>query len=126
MEKKSDERQSQKFTNEFHFGYISKFGCFCFQVTIKQASGLPPSLSNFVFCQYTLWTHPDNIVVPPKMNPDQAPSVQSTDSMTFTFDHSKEFTFPVTEEFVEHCAGTFNYVSLFLLYICFIVGGKKQ
>ncbi|XP_066905264.1 kinesin-like protein KIF13A isoform X5 [Halyomorpha halys] len=74
------------------------------RVTIKQASGLPPSLSNFVFCQYTLWTHPENIVVPPKMNPDQAPSMQGTDSMTFTFDHTKEFTFPVTEEFVEHCA----------------------
>lgn len=74
------------------------------KVTIKQASGLPPSLSNFVFCQYTFWTHPENIVVPPKMNPDQALADQNGDSMTFTFDHSKEFTFPVTEEFVEHCA----------------------
>uniref|UniRef100_A0A069DXT9 Putative kinesin-like protein n=1 Tax=Panstrongylus megistus TaxID=65343 RepID=A0A069DXT9_9HEMI len=77
------------------------------KVTIKQASGLPPSLSNFVFCQYTFWTHPESIAVPPKMNPDPTLIQKHTgtnDSMTFTFDHTKEFTFAVTEEFIEHCA----------------------
>ncbi|XP_073985612.1 kinesin heavy chain 73 isoform X1 [Rhodnius prolixus] len=76
------------------------------KVTIKQASGLPPSLSNFVFCQYTFWTHPESIAVPPKMNPDPTLLQKRTnnDSMTFTFDHTKEFTFAVTEEFIEHCA----------------------
>ena len=27
------------------------------QVVIKEARGLPPVLSNFVFCQYTFWSH---------------------------------------------------------------------
>ena len=34
------------------------------RVTIKQAAGLPPSLSHFVFCQYSLWGS-DEVVVPP-------------------------------------------------------------
>lgn len=64
-------------------------------------------MSNFVFCQYTFWTHPESIAVPPKMNPDPTLLQKRTnnDSMTFTFDHTKEFTFAVTEEFIEHCAG---------------------
>ncbi|BES87666.1 Kinesin protein 1B [Nesidiocoris tenuis] len=77
------------------------------KVTIKQASGLPPSLSHFVFCQYTFWTHNDSIAVPPKMNPDQTiqqSCSNNNDSMTFVFDHTREFTFNVTEEFIEHCA----------------------
>uniref|UniRef100_A0A0A9YWA2 Kinesin-like protein KIF13A n=1 Tax=Lygus hesperus TaxID=30085 RepID=A0A0A9YWA2_LYGHE len=77
------------------------------RVTIKQASGLPPSLSHFVFCQYTFWTHVDSVAVPPKMNPDQTIQQKcgnNNDSMTFIFDHTREFTFNVTEEFVEHCA----------------------
>ncbi|XP_046384192.1 kinesin-like protein KIF13A isoform X3 [Ischnura elegans] len=39
------------------------------RVTIKQASGLPPSLSNFVFCQYNMWGYSDSIVVPPAVHP---------------------------------------------------------
>ncbi|XP_024082800.1 kinesin-like protein KIF13A isoform X2 [Cimex lectularius] len=77
------------------------------KVTIKQASGLPPSLSNFVFCQYSFWTHNESIAVPPKMNPEHNilnKSSGGSDSMTFIFDHTKEFTFAVTEEFIEHCA----------------------
>lgn len=61
------------------------------QVSIKQATGLPPSLSNYVFFQYSFWNHPDVQVV-------------SADPSTFTFNHVQEFTIPVTEEFIEHCA----------------------
>ena len=35
------------------------------QVTIKNAAGLPPSLSHFVFCQYHFWGEQDPTVVPP-------------------------------------------------------------
>ena len=37
------------------------------QVTIKNAAGLPPSLSHFVFCQYMFWGDTDLTVVPPSI-----------------------------------------------------------
>ncbi|KAG8226151.1 hypothetical protein J437_LFUL005812 [Ladona fulva] len=115
------------------------------RVTIKQASGLPPSLSNFVFCQYNMWGYSDSIVVPPAVHAGESavnainlnnstsfnspltpssiagtPQGMATienrlnqrtnninnnrDSMTFRFDHTKDFVIPTTEEFVEHCA----------------------
>ncbi|KAL1139626.1 hypothetical protein AAG570_006606 [Ranatra chinensis] len=74
------------------------------RVTIKQASGLPPSLSNFVFCQYNFWNHPDSIAVSPVLNPDQTQLAGRRDSMTFKFNHTKDFVVPMTEEFIEHCA----------------------
>ncbi|XP_067139830.1 kinesin-like protein KIF13A isoform X3 [Centruroides vittatus] len=74
------------------------------RVTIKAATGLPPSLSNFVFCQYTFWGFPDSIVVPPIVNPDYPATRKGKDRMTFKFDHVKEFTVNVNEEFLEHCA----------------------
>ncbi|XP_074113498.1 kinesin-like protein KIF13A isoform X5 [Cotesia typhae] len=83
------------------------------RVTIKQASGLPLSLSHFVFCQYTFWGHPEPIVVPPVVNSDLPVSNINTannnstnqrDSLTFQFNHTKDLTVPVTEEFMEHCS----------------------
>jgi len=86
----------------------------CFsQVTIKQATGLPLSLSNFVFCQYSFWNHPDSIAVPPVVNPEYPVTCSAgRDSMTFKFDHTYDFDVPVTEEFLEHCSGK---LSLFLI-----------
>lgn len=72
------------------------------RVTIKQATGLPPSLSNFVFCQYTLWGHPEPVVVAPKVH--STPQNHTDSTMVFKFEHSRDFTIPVTEEFAEHCA----------------------
>nr|XP_023016379.1 kinesin-like protein KIF13B isoform X2 [Leptinotarsa decemlineata] len=68
------------------------------RVHIKQASGLPLSLANFVFCQYHFWGHPEPIVVP-DINPHS--NKQPT---TVKFDHSLDFTVNVSEEFLEHCA----------------------
>lgn len=69
------------------------------QITIKQASGLPLSLSNFVFCQYTFWGHQEAVV--PVVNTDLLTINQN---MAFKFDHEKAYTVTVTEEFMEHCA----------------------
>jgi hypothetical protein len=67
---------------------------------------LPLSLSNFVFCQYSFWNHPESIVVPPVVNPEYPVTCSSgRDSMTFKFDHHHDFDIPVTEEFLEHCSG---------------------
>ncbi|XP_020290854.1 kinesin-like protein KIF13A isoform X1 [Pseudomyrmex gracilis] len=77
------------------------------RVTIKQATGLPLSLSHFVFCQYMFWGHPEPIVVPPMVNPELPNSnciAGQRDSLAFKFDHTKDFTVPITEEFMEHAA----------------------
>lgn len=59
------------------------------QVSIREAKGLPPALSNFVFCQYNFWGHDDSIVVPPEISPDAAVMKKRNDSMTFRFEHNK-------------------------------------
>ncbi|GAB6029696.1 Kinesin protein 1B [Chamberlinius hualienensis] len=74
------------------------------KVVIKQASGLPPSLANFVFCQYTFWGMQEARVVPPIVNPEQSVALSSKDSLTFRFDHICEYTIHDVEEFSEHCA----------------------
>ncbi|XP_054266606.1 kinesin-like protein KIF13A isoform X4 [Macrosteles quadrilineatus] len=70
------------------------------RVKIKQATGLPLSLSHFVFCQYTFWSHGESIVVPPVVNPEQS---IDKDSLSFQFEHTRDFTVPINEEFLEHC-----------------------
>lgn len=68
------------------------------RVSIKQASGLPLSLANFVFCQYSFWGHPEAVVVPDTADPNT--SGQPT---TVKFDHSQDFIVNLSEEFVDLC-----------------------
>ncbi|KAK9889176.1 hypothetical protein WA026_004456 [Henosepilachna vigintioctopunctata] len=74
------------------------------RVHIKQASGLPLSLSHYVFCQYTFWNHPEPIVVPTKV-PDNTQSGNGVvlQKDRFKFDDIRDFRVPVSEEFLEHC-----------------------
>ncbi|XP_043476457.1 kinesin-like protein KIF13A isoform X2 [Leptopilina heterotoma] len=77
------------------------------RVTIKQASGLPLSLSHFVFCQYIFWGHPEPIVVPPCPSSEFSDTNCVTgqkDSLAFKFDHTKDFNILINEEFMEHCS----------------------
>ena len=78
------------------------------QVTIKNAAGLPPSLSHFVFCQYSFWGDSEPTMVPPTdVDQNQADIMklgQTSDVSIFTFNHTMQFTIPITEEFMEHCA----------------------
>lgn len=69
------------------------------RVSIKLASGLPLSLSNYVFCQYTFWGHQETVV--PVIN-SELPS--HNQNMTFNFEHTQDYTVPITEELLEHCA----------------------
>uniref|UniRef100_A0A8C5FWS8 Kinesin family member 13A n=1 Tax=Gadus morhua TaxID=8049 RepID=A0A8C5FWS8_GADMO len=57
-------------------------------VHIKEASGLPLNLSNFVFCQYTFWDQAEPTVAPPMVSPD-APTHSPEAQFTVRFDHSK-------------------------------------
>ncbi|XP_072548601.1 kinesin-like protein KIF13A isoform X3 [Salminus brasiliensis] len=71
------------------------------RVRIREATGLPLNLSNFVFCQYTFWEQAEPAVAPPMVSPDR-PSTRSTDAQfTVLFDHCRDFVVQVTEEFLE-------------------------
>jgi kinesin family protein 13 len=74
--------------------------------TIKAVSGLPPSLSQYVFCQYLFPGCSEAVKVPPSVCPPQrsARSAATAAAVQFQFEHSQEFCVPVTEELVEHCA----------------------
>ncbi|KAK7063154.1 Kinesin-like protein kif13b [Halocaridina rubra] len=74
------------------------------RVCIKQAAGLPPSLSHFVFCQYQFWGQTESEVVAPVVNNEFPAAPTSKDSMTFKFEHSRDYIVVVTEDFLEHCA----------------------
>ncbi|XP_058523681.1 kinesin-like protein KIF13A isoform X2 [Ochotona princeps] len=77
---------------------VKKLTC---RVKIKEATGLPLSLSNFVFCQYTFWDQCESTVAAPVVDPD-VPSPQSKDAQyTVTFSHCKDYVVNVTEEFLE-------------------------
>lgn len=77
------------------------------RVAIKSAVGLPPSLSHFVFCQYTFWGHAESVVVAPveeSVAKLDVPAISPDSSSTsFKFGHVRDFVVPVTEEFVEYC-----------------------
>ncbi|XP_041797559.1 kinesin-like protein KIF13A isoform X9 [Chelmon rostratus] len=71
------------------------------RVRIREATGLPLNLSNFVFCQYTFWEHSEPAVAPPMVSPDR-PSPRSPDAQfTVQFDHCKDYVVHVTDEFLE-------------------------
>ncbi|XP_029308016.1 kinesin-like protein KIF13A isoform X1 [Cottoperca gobio] len=71
------------------------------RVRIREATGLPINLSNFVFCQYTFWEHGEPTVAPPMVSPD-SPSPRSPDAQfTVQFDNCKDYIVHVTDEFLE-------------------------
>nr|XP_045365537.1 kinesin-like protein KIF13A isoform X6 [Camelus bactrianus] len=77
---------------------VRKLTC---RVKIKEATGLPLNLSNFVFCQYTFWDQCESTVAAPVVDPE-VPSPQSKDAQyTVTFSHCKDYVVNVTEEFLE-------------------------
>uniref|UniRef100_A0A8C6BKX8 Kinesin family member 13A n=1 Tax=Monodon monoceros TaxID=40151 RepID=A0A8C6BKX8_MONMO len=77
---------------------VKKLTC---RVKIKEATGLPLNLSNFVFCQYTFWDQCESTVAAPVVDPE-VPSPQSKDAQyAVTFSHCKDYVVSVTEEFLE-------------------------
>ncbi|XP_031431833.1 LOW QUALITY PROTEIN: kinesin-like protein KIF13A [Clupea harengus] len=76
------------------------------RVCIREATGLPPSLSNFVFCQYGFWGQAEPAVAPPMVSPDTPTHRPGDGPFTVRFDHCKDYVVHVTEEFVEFiCEG---------------------
>uniref|UniRef100_A0A8C7IUV5 Kinesin family member 13A n=1 Tax=Oncorhynchus kisutch TaxID=8019 RepID=A0A8C7IUV5_ONCKI len=76
-----------------------------YDVRIREATGLPLNLSNFVFCQYTFWEGAEPTVAPPMVSPDTPTTPRTPDAQfTVRFDHCKEYVVHVTEEFLEFIA----------------------
>ena len=90
------------------------------RLQIKCARGLPPELSNFVFCQYSMWGYPDLIAVPASSveagsdylenNPTNSATPKSlnianvnSDEKIFRFNNQRDFCITLSEEFLEHC-----------------------
>lgn len=71
------------------------------RVRIKRASGLPEALSNFVFCQYSFFNISEMLVVAPNFDPLDGPDAHSK-ATSFKFEHQKDFSVVVTEEFLEY------------------------
>ncbi|KAG7276028.1 hypothetical protein CRUP_004425, partial [Coryphaenoides rupestris] len=73
------------------------------RVRIKEATGLPLNLSNFVFCQYTFWDQAEPTVAPPMVSPDALVSTTHSPEAQFTvlFDHCKDHIVQVTDDFLE-------------------------
>uniref|UniRef100_A0A4X2JY59 Kinesin family member 13A n=1 Tax=Vombatus ursinus TaxID=29139 RepID=A0A4X2JY59_VOMUR len=77
---------------------VKKLTC---RVKIKEATGLPLNLSNFVFCQYTFWDQCGSTVAAPVVDPD-VPSPQSKEpQFTVIFSHCEDYVVNATEEFLE-------------------------
>ena len=71
-------------------------GSVTIRLSIRGATGLPPSLSHMVLCQYMFWGDSDVTTVQPVGG-------HSTCADTFVFNHSRELQVSVSEEFLEHC-----------------------
>ncbi|KAL0985463.1 hypothetical protein UPYG_G00157200 [Umbra pygmaea] len=73
-----------------------------YRVRIREATGLPINLSNFVFCQYTFWEGAEPTVAPPMVSPDTPITPRTADAQfTVRFEHCKDYVVHVTEEFLE-------------------------
>ncbi|KAA8583439.1 hypothetical protein FQN60_015985, partial [Etheostoma spectabile] len=73
-------------------------------VNILQANGLPRHLSNFVFCQYHFWGQDESVFIAPEMVSSSSASTSRDPQCTVVFDSSKEFSVPVSEDFVDYLA----------------------
>ncbi|KAB7500909.1 Kinesin-like protein KIF13A, partial [Armadillidium nasatum] len=60
--------------------------------------------SSNITCRYQFWGQNESEVVAPVVNNDFPSVPKSTDSITFKFDHIKEYTVNISEDLIEHCS----------------------
>ncbi|CAJ0916704.1 unnamed protein product [Ranitomeya imitator] len=73
-------------------------------VKVLQATGLPQHLTNFVFCHYTFYDQLDPIMVAPEVDPNTSSPISKEPQCMVVFDHCKEFSVGITEDFLEYLA----------------------
>ncbi|OCT79108.1 hypothetical protein XELAEV_18030206mg [Xenopus laevis] len=69
-------------------------------IKVLQATGLSQHLTNFVFCHYVFWDQPEPVTVAPGV--DTAPPVINGTERMVVFDHCKEFSVNITEDFLDY------------------------
>jgi len=57
-----------------------------FQISIREATGLPPAFSNFVFCQYTAFGEREATIVPYRMMPQMIAQNKEGATLKFGFE----------------------------------------
>jgi kinesin family member 13 len=85
---------------------------FTFSLAIIEAVGIPCAYAQFVFCEYSTWWggegESDSVIVPPVHDASDAEQSAHTasrnSSTTFRFDHCRQWTVPLTEEFIDFCS----------------------
>ncbi|XP_054573593.1 kinesin-like protein KIF13B isoform X2 [Eptesicus fuscus] len=90
-----DDAADTSFDKETH---ENKLTC---MVKILQATGLPQHLSHFVFCKYNFWDQQEPVMVAPEVDTSSSPVSKQPQCMV-VFDHCKEFSVNITEDFLEH------------------------
>ncbi|KAM4042669.1 kinesin-like protein KIF13B isoform 2-T2 [Anomaloglossus baeobatrachus] len=73
-------------------------------VKVIQATGLPQHLTNFVFCHYTFYDQMEPIMVAPEVDPNTSSPISKEPQCMVVFDHCKEFSVSITEDFLEYLA----------------------
>ncbi|XP_033860064.3 kinesin-like protein KIF13B isoform X1 [Acipenser ruthenus] len=71
-------------------------------IRILQATGLPQYLSNFVFCQYSIWDESEPVMVAPEVDPSASSPTSKDPHCMVVFDYCKEFAVTVTEDVIEY------------------------
>ncbi|CAG2178093.1 unnamed protein product, partial [Oppiella nova] len=78
------------------------------RVNIKSARGLPISLSNFVFCHYSLFRCQESTIVTSYVDTEDHSNpirgtTEETEEFVFYFNHQKDIAIDLSEEFLDHC-----------------------
>ncbi|XP_069831907.1 kinesin-like protein KIF13B isoform X2 [Dendropsophus ebraccatus] len=73
-------------------------------VKVLQATGLPQHLTNFVFCHYTFYDQAEPIMVAPEVDPSTSSPISKEPQCMVVFDHCKEFSVNITEDFLDYLA----------------------
>ena len=73
---------------------------YCVKVRIVEAKDLPPSLSNFVFCQYRLWNASTDTVVPEAVPRQQAQAQRN--ALSFESGGHELHVSCVTDDFLDY------------------------
>ena len=68
------------------------------RLAIKEVTGISPSFSHFVCCEYVFWGDSEVTRVPPILKEGRPPK----DNRHIKFEHHREVTLPITEELLEH------------------------
>jgi kinesin family protein 13 len=84
---------------------------FTFSLAIIEAVGIPAAYSQFIFCEYSSWWagggESESLLVPPVHDVSDtaaAPTNPLAAPGTFRFDHCRQWTVPLSEEFIDFCS----------------------